>query len=48
MEDRLIDKIQPVLIRFKLRSCNLLIVEQTWLGWLLHHIRRLIQHRGGR
>lgn len=40
------DKIQPVLQRFKLRSCNLLVVEQTnFLGFYILK-DKIIQHRG--
>ena len=40
------DKIQPVLQRFKLRSCNLLIVEQTNLPSSYILVDKIIQHRG--
>lgn len=40
------DKIQPVSQRFKLRSCNLLIVEQTNLLRLCNIVDKIIQHRG--
>jgi len=40
------DKIQPVLQRFKLRSCNLSTVEQTdLLSWYIL-VDKIIQHRG--
>lgn len=40
------DKIQPVLQRFKLRSCNLSTVEQTDLLSLCILVDKIIQHRG--
>lgn len=42
------DKIQPVLQRFKLRSCNFLIVEQTNLISFYNPQEKIIQHRGSR
>ena len=40
------DKIQPVLQRFKLRSCNFLIVEQTNNIYGYNTYEKIIQHRG--
>jgi hypothetical protein len=42
------DKIQPVLRRFKLRSCNFLLVEQTNNLCCYNIDDKIIQHRGSR
>jgi hypothetical protein len=42
------DKIQPVLQRFKLRSCNFLLVEQTNNLCCCNIDDKIIQHRGSR
>lgn len=42
------DKIQPVLQRFKLRSCNPLIDEQSNLKYCYNTPEGIIQHRGSR